>query len=127
MPQPARGLAVRVERRGTSRRRCRPRQQRLPVLVAVKPPPWPSPHGGEGKPTLALPPWWGGKTHPGHRRLQRRRPLVGRETHPGHPPWWGGKLSRRSPVPHQCQKAADLIGTRHHDVAMSEEVVRRLG
>ncbi len=36
-------------------------------MVGRENPPWPSPHGGEGKPTLATAafsgaaPWWGGK------------------------------------------------------------------
>src|SRR5260370_25716283 len=106
MPQPARGLAVRVERGGTSRRRCRPREQRLSVLVAVK------------APTLALPPWWGGETHP------YPPPMVGRGNPPWpSPPWWGGVgLRGRSPVRHQGQKSADLFGAGHPEAALSEEV-----
>src|SRR5206468_12582242 len=49
--------------------------------------------------------------------------------HPALPPWWGGiaALGGYSPVSDQRQEPAHLFGTRHHQVALSEEVGRGLG
>ncbi len=80
---------------------------------------------GRGSPTLTLPPWWGREVPPWPSPLGGEgEPTLTTAAFSGAPLVGGQRLRR--PVPHQRQKPGDLFGTGHHEVAMSEEVGRGL-